>query len=165
MVGHPRGQPRAVVLAYMIVYKDFDENYNVSEKYLFSCINPTIWAYKMVNLPYFLIWTFLCLQKAHVWTSYYCWNLLGSPRAQRTRAWSHPWPRWPVWSLAQSRTRWDDLTGHPLPILQIFYFWKLSKLYENCVEADNMPPIMMAMFRPFILGLYCETARGPRDYI
>ena len=26
VVGQPHGQPRAVVLAYMIVYKDFDEN-------------------------------------------------------------------------------------------------------------------------------------------
>ena len=33
-----------------------------------------------------------------------------------------------------------------------------------CVEADSTTFIMMAMSRPFILGMPCETAQEPEDY-
>ena len=32
------------------------------------------------------------------------------------------------------------------------------------VEADSMTSIMMAMSRPYILGMPCETAQEPEDY-
>ena len=33
-----------------------------------------------------------------------------------------------------------------------------------CVEADSTTFIMMAMSRPFILVMSCETAQEPEDY-